>query len=86
MVGKRRSASKLQIGTSSAEKVAGNGRYGQVTFAGSRSDWYCDEGANKGLIYEYMANGNLAEQLADNCENILSWKERLQIAVEAAQG
>ncbi|KDO53730.1 hypothetical protein CISIN_1g0452552mg, partial [Citrus sinensis] len=32
-----------------------------------------------------MANGNLAEQLADNCENILSWKERLQIAVEAAQ-
>ncbi|KAK9231891.1 hypothetical protein WN943_022132 [Citrus x changshan-huyou] len=39
----------------------------------------------EGLIYEYMANGNLAEQLADNCENILSWKERLQIAVEAAQ-
>ncbi|XP_055961717.1 LRR receptor-like serine/threonine-protein kinase IOS1 [Mercurialis annua] len=47
---------------------------------------YCDEGENLVLIYEYMANGNLRQQLSGDHSNILSWEGRLQIALEAAQG
>ncbi|KAM3699597.1 hypothetical protein ACJW31_05G037500 [Castanea mollissima] len=47
---------------------------------------YCNEGTNFGIIYEYMAYGNLAEHLSDKTRDSLSWKERLQIAVDAAQG
>ncbi|KAJ0007594.1 hypothetical protein Pint_29480 [Pistacia integerrima] len=48
---------------------------------------YCDEGINMGLIYEFMANGNLETHLlAQDDANIFSWEGRLRIAVEAAQG
>ncbi|KAK7261755.1 hypothetical protein RIF29_28074 [Crotalaria pallida] len=47
---------------------------------------YCDDGTNMALIYEYMSNGDLAKHLSDKNENILSWKQRLQIAVDAAEG
>ncbi|GKV27209.1 hypothetical protein SLEP1_g36405 [Rubroshorea leprosula] len=47
---------------------------------------YCDEDDNKALVYEYMANGNLRQHLLDRNTNILSWIERLQIAVDAAHG
>ncbi|KAD4982877.1 hypothetical protein E3N88_19548 [Mikania micrantha] len=47
---------------------------------------YCDEGKHKGIIYEYMANGNLGMHLFDESPNVLSWKKRLQIAYDAAQG
>ncbi|KAL5824496.1 hypothetical protein ACOSQ3_020559 [Xanthoceras sorbifolium] len=48
---------------------------------------YCDEGTNMGLIYEFMANGNLETHLLDKTvANILSWEKRLQIATEAALG
>ncbi|XP_050884242.1 putative leucine-rich repeat receptor-like protein kinase At2g19210 isoform X2 [Lathyrus oleraceus] len=47
---------------------------------------YCDDGTNVALIYEYMANGDLANHLSDKTENILSWNQRLQIAVDAAEG
>ncbi|KAL5581638.1 hypothetical protein UlMin_014081 [Ulmus minor] len=47
---------------------------------------YCNEGTNKGLIYEYMANGNLARVLSDKSSYVLSWEERLRIAMDAAQG
>ncbi|KAG7992329.1 hypothetical protein I3843_02G122500 [Carya illinoinensis] len=47
---------------------------------------YCDEGGNKALIYEYMANGNLLQHLSGTNANILSWNERLHIAVDAAHG
>ncbi|GLU22333.1 hypothetical protein SLE2022_384180 [Rubroshorea leprosula] len=47
---------------------------------------YCDEDDNKALVYEYMANGNLRQHLSDRNTNNLSWIERLQIAVDAAQG
>ncbi|XP_021890246.1 LRR receptor-like serine/threonine-protein kinase IOS1 isoform X2 [Carica papaya] len=47
---------------------------------------YCYEDTNMGLIYEYMANGDLKEHLSGKKGNILSWEERLQIATEAAQG
>ncbi|KAK4581608.1 hypothetical protein RGQ29_024989 [Quercus rubra] len=47
---------------------------------------YCDEGENKALIYEYMANGNLRQHLSVTNANVLKWNERLQIAVDAANG
>ncbi|KAI5555544.1 hypothetical protein BDE02_19G089200 [Populus trichocarpa] len=47
---------------------------------------YCNEHENMALVYEYMANGNLKEQLLENSTNMLNWRERLQIAVDAAQG
>ncbi|KAF2301088.1 hypothetical protein GH714_020007 [Hevea brasiliensis] len=47
---------------------------------------YCNEYTNKGLIYEYMANGNLEDILSDRNANFLSWQERLQIAMDVAQG
>lgn len=45
---------------------------------------YCEEGTNLALIYEYMASGNLQTLLSDS--RSLSWKERLHIAIDAAQG
>ncbi|XP_011002652.1 PREDICTED: probable LRR receptor-like serine/threonine-protein kinase At1g05700 isoform X2 [Populus euphratica] len=47
---------------------------------------YCNEQENMALVYEYMANGNLKEQLLENSTNMLNWRARLQIAVDAAQG
>ncbi|XP_022155109.1 probable LRR receptor-like serine/threonine-protein kinase At1g05700 [Momordica charantia] len=47
---------------------------------------YCDEAENKALIYEFMGNGNLRDHLSDSSTKVLSWMQRLQIAVDAAQG
>ncbi|XP_050285803.1 putative leucine-rich repeat receptor-like serine/threonine-protein kinase At2g19230 isoform X2 [Quercus robur] len=47
---------------------------------------YCDEGENKALIYEYMANGNLQQGLSVTNTNVLNWNQRLQIAMDAAHG
>ncbi|XP_024187289.1 senescence-induced receptor-like serine/threonine-protein kinase isoform X2 [Rosa chinensis] len=47
---------------------------------------YCDDEINKGLVYEYMANGNLQAFLSDQSSGVLTWEGRLQIATEAAQG
>ncbi|ESQ30271.1 hypothetical protein EUTSA_v10011236mg [Eutrema salsugineum] len=48
---------------------------------------YCDDGDKLALIYEYMANGDLRENmLGKRGGNVLSWETRMQIAVEAAQG
>uniref|UniRef100_A0A7N2KXY8 non-specific serine/threonine protein kinase n=1 Tax=Quercus lobata TaxID=97700 RepID=A0A7N2KXY8_QUELO len=44
---------------------------------------YCDEGEKKALIYEYMANGNLHRHLSVTNRNVLTWNERLHIAVDA---
>ncbi|GAB4842349.1 hypothetical protein Ancab_012319 [Ancistrocladus abbreviatus] len=45
---------------------------------------YCDEENKLALIYEYMANGNLQTLVSGG--DLFSWKKRLQIAVDAAQG
>ncbi|GMY34485.1 probable LRR receptor-like serine/threonine-protein kinase At1g05700 [Fagus crenata] len=47
---------------------------------------YCYENTNMGLIYEYMANGNLARHLSDKNASFLSWQTRLKIAMHSAQG
>ncbi|XLS70188.1 hypothetical protein HN51_027053 [Arachis hypogaea] len=48
---------------------------------------YCNEETNIGLIYEYMANGNLDEHVSGktNSGRSLNWEDRLQIALDAAQ-
>ncbi|XP_019101016.1 PREDICTED: probable leucine-rich repeat receptor-like protein kinase At2g28990 isoform X2 [Camelina sativa] len=48
---------------------------------------YCDEGEHLGLIYEYMPNGDLKQHLSGKWSgSVLSWKTRLIITVDAAQG
>ncbi|XP_041001735.1 LRR receptor-like serine/threonine-protein kinase IOS1 [Juglans microcarpa x Juglans regia] len=47
---------------------------------------YCFEGTNMGLIFEYMANGDLEAQLSDGNAKTLTWEDRLRIATETAQG
>ncbi|KAK8489621.1 hypothetical protein V6N13_023833 [Hibiscus sabdariffa] len=47
---------------------------------------YCKEDDHMALVYEFMANGNLRQHLSEAKETVLNWKQRLQIAVDAAQG
>ncbi|PWA83829.1 leucine-rich repeat transmembrane protein kinase protein [Artemisia annua] len=47
---------------------------------------YCNEDDHKGIIYEYMANGNLEMHLFDVSSSVLNWEERLQIGLDAAHG
>ncbi|KAF3445137.1 hypothetical protein FNV43_RR14830 [Rhamnella rubrinervis] len=47
---------------------------------------YCNDDKCLGLIYEYMANGNLQRHLSDKNSYPLSWEDRLRIAVDTAQG
>ncbi|XP_021834226.1 putative leucine-rich repeat receptor-like protein kinase At2g19210 [Prunus avium] len=48
---------------------------------------YCNDKTGIGLVYEYMSSGNLhAHLFSGSSSNILTWKDRLQIAIDAAQG
>ncbi|GJM89514.1 hypothetical protein PR202_ga05715 [Eleusine coracana subsp. coracana] len=49
---------------------------------------YCKDGEYMALVYEYMPEGNLQEHIAGNGHNrkLLSWRQRLKIALESAQG
>ncbi|XP_034696319.1 senescence-induced receptor-like serine/threonine-protein kinase isoform X2 [Vitis riparia] len=48
---------------------------------------YCKDGTHMALIYEYMSNGNLQNKLLGReAADVLNWKRRLQIAVDAAHG
>ncbi|URE47383.1 receptor-like serine threonine-protein kinase [Musa troglodytarum] len=49
---------------------------------------YCRDINQLGLVYEYAACGSLRDHLSDKSGNsqTLSWRERIRIAVEAAQG
>ncbi|PVH62117.1 hypothetical protein PAHAL_3G207700 [Panicum hallii] len=49
---------------------------------------YCKDGQYMALVYEYMSEGTLQEQIAGNGRNgkLLTWRQRLRIAVDSAQG
>ncbi|KAK8469755.1 hypothetical protein PHAVU_005G164700 [Phaseolus vulgaris] len=47
---------------------------------------YCNEVGHTAIIYEYMTNGNLEDYLSDAKREPLSWRQRIQIALDAAQG
>ncbi|XP_030526219.2 receptor-like protein kinase At3g21340 [Rhodamnia argentea] len=47
---------------------------------------YCEELENVALIYEFMSNGNVQQHLSARSPNVLSWSQRLRIAIDAAQG
>lgn len=46
---------------------------------------YCEEGTNLALIYEFMEMGDLKALLSEQSDS-LSWKKRIEIAVDTAQG
>ncbi|XBI81323.1 hypothetical protein VPH35_090253 [Triticum aestivum] len=49
---------------------------------------YCKDGEYMALVYEHMSNGNLADKLRGRDRNgeCLTWRQRLCIASESAQG
>lgn len=47
---------------------------------------YCNDGGHLGLIYEFMENGNLEPMISGTSAHFLTWKERLQTSLDAAQG
>ncbi|KAG7649288.1 Serine-threonine/tyrosine-protein kinase catalytic domain [Arabidopsis thaliana x Arabidopsis arenosa] len=47
---------------------------------------YCDDGEHLALIYEFVANGDLNDQLSGKFGNVLSWETRLKIIIGVAQG
>ncbi|KAF7847462.1 hypothetical protein BT93_L2944 [Corymbia citriodora subsp. variegata] len=47
---------------------------------------YCEEFEKLALIYEFMSNGNVRQHLSARNPNVLSWSQRLQIAIDTAQG
>ncbi|CAM0943143.1 unnamed protein product [Alopecurus aequalis] len=49
---------------------------------------YCKDGEYMALVYEYMPEGNLQEHIAGKEQNggCLTWRQRLRIALESAQG
>uniref|UniRef100_A0A0E0JDI2 non-specific serine/threonine protein kinase n=1 Tax=Oryza punctata TaxID=4537 RepID=A0A0E0JDI2_ORYPU len=49
---------------------------------------YCKDGVYMALVYEYMSKGTLQEHIAGENNNggYLTWRERLKIALDSAQG
>uniref|UniRef100_A0A7N0UY99 Protein kinase domain-containing protein n=1 Tax=Kalanchoe fedtschenkoi TaxID=63787 RepID=A0A7N0UY99_KALFE len=47
---------------------------------------FCDEGDKMGLIYEFMAQGDLHSHISNKNPQHLTWEDRLQISLDAAQG
>ena len=47
---------------------------------------YCDENTEMILVYEFMSNGPLRDHLYGKDLTPLSWKQRLEICIEAAWG
>ncbi|WOG94178.1 hypothetical protein DCAR_0313471 [Daucus carota subsp. sativus] len=47
---------------------------------------YCNEENKLGIIYEYIANGDLEGHLSGRNPYVLSWEQRILIAIDAAEG
>ncbi|WOL11084.1 leucine-rich repeat receptor-like serine/threonine-protein kinase [Canna indica] len=48
---------------------------------------YCKDGDHRALVFEFMSQGTLKEHLKGICSDTpLTWRQRLQIALQAAQG
>ncbi|KAL6851619.1 hypothetical protein ACP4OV_020183 [Aristida adscensionis] len=47
---------------------------------------YCKDGEYMALVYEYMSEGTLQEHIAGKNGRFLTWRQRLRIALESAQG
>lgn len=47
---------------------------------------YCKDKNHLALVYEYMPEGNLQDHLRGCTSKPLPWEQRLQIALDAAQG
>ncbi|WCJ39653.1 Leucine-rich repeat protein kinase family protein [Euphorbia peplus] len=47
---------------------------------------FFEEGTKLGLIYEYMANGDIDNLMSGSNRNAFGWEKRLLVVVEAAQG
>ncbi|KAG8391033.1 hypothetical protein BUALT_Bualt01G0145900 [Buddleja alternifolia] len=46
----------------------------------------CSEGSHRLLVYEYVCNGSLEQNLSDDTPSPLNWEHRLKIALGAAKG
>ncbi|GKV36594.1 hypothetical protein SLEP1_g44706 [Rubroshorea leprosula] len=47
---------------------------------------YCDEDGKEALILEYLSNGTLKQHLSEKSGRVLTWTERLHIALDVACG
>ncbi|TKY68985.1 putative receptor protein kinase ZmPK1 [Spatholobus suberectus] len=64
-------------------KVSIIGRLNHMNLIGMLG--YCAEGKHRLLVYEYMENGSLAQNLSSN-SNVLDWSKRYNIALGTARG
>ncbi|KAL8149788.1 hypothetical protein AgCh_006701 [Apium graveolens] len=72
--------------TNNSEKIVGRGGFGTVYHGRIALVGYCKEKKHLGIIYEYMANGDLERYLAGRTSYVLSWEQRIWIAIDAAEG
>ncbi|GAU14457.1 hypothetical protein TSUD_249970 [Trifolium subterraneum] len=82
---------ELSIATNnfSVDNKIGEGGFGEVFYAELRGQvgliGYCVEGFLF-LVYEYIDNGNLSQNLRDLEREPLPWSTRMQIALDSARG